>query len=80
MSAQVEQKVREIIVDELGVEESAVTPEASFINDLGADSLGTVELVMKFEDEFDIKIQEEDAEKITTVQSAIDYIKGKLEG
>ncbi|MDD3044921.1 MAG: acyl carrier protein [Candidatus Delongbacteria bacterium] len=74
----VEQKVKEIIMDELGVEEAAVVPAASFINDLGADSLATVELVMKFEDEFDIKIEEEDAEKITTVGSAIEFIKKQL--
>ncbi len=74
----VEQKVKEIIIDELGVDEAAVVPGASFINDLGADSLATVELVMKFEDEFDIKIEEEDAEKITTVGSAIDFIKKQL--
>jgi len=74
----VEQKVKEIIMDELGVEEAAVVPGASFINDLGADSLATVELVMKFEDEFDIKIEEEDAEKITTVGSAIEFIKKQL--
>ncbi|HXK49551.1 MAG TPA: acyl carrier protein [Clostridiales bacterium] len=74
----VEQRVKEIIMDELGVEEAAVVPGASFINDLGADSLATVELVMKFEDEFDIKIEEEDAEKITTVGSAIEFIKKQL--
>jgi acyl carrier protein len=74
----VEQRVKEIIIDELGVDEAAVVPGASFINDLGADSLATVELVMKFEDEFDIKIEEEDAEKITTVGSAIDFIKKQL--
>ncbi len=74
----VEQRVKEIIMDELGVDEAAVVPGASFINDLGADSLATVELVMKFEDEFDIKIEEEDAEKITTVGSAVDFIKKQL--
>ncbi|MBN2788914.1 MAG: acyl carrier protein [Candidatus Delongbacteria bacterium] len=74
----IEQKVNEIIMDELGVDEASVVPEASFINDLGADSLATVELVMKFEDEFDIKIEEDEAEKITTVGSAIDFIKQKL--
>lgn len=74
----VEQKVKEIIVDELGVDEASVIPEASFINDLGADSLATVELVMKFEDEFDIKIEEDDAEKITTVGSAIEFIKKQI--
>ena len=71
-------KVKEIIVDELGVDEESVTDNASFINDLGADSLATVELVMKFEDEFDIKIEEEDAEKITTVKAAVEYIEEKL--
>ncbi len=72
------EKVKEIIVDELGVDEASVTDNASFINDLGADSLATVELVMKFEDEFDIKIEEEDAEKITTVKAAVEYIEEKL--
>jgi acyl carrier protein len=72
--AEVETKVKQAIVDKLGVEESKVTPEASFINDLGADSLDTVELVMKFEEEFDIKIPDEDAEKITKVGDAINYI------
>lgn len=67
-------KVKEIIVEQLGVEENAVTPAASFVNDLGADSLDTVELVMAFEEAFDIEIPDEDAEKITTVKDAIDYI------
>jgi acyl carrier protein len=75
----IEEKVKEIIVDQLGVDPSQVTPEAHFIDDLGADSLDTVELVMAFEEQFDIKIPDEDAEKITTVQSAIDYLKKKLE-
>ena len=74
----IEDKVKEIIVDELGVDEESVVPSASFINDLGADSLGTVELVMKFEDEFDIKIEEDEAEKITTVNAAIEFISKKL--
>ncbi|PID26882.1 MAG: acyl carrier protein [Candidatus Cloacimonadota bacterium] len=74
----VEQKVKEIIMDELGVDEASVTREASFINDLGADSLATVELVMKFEDEFDIKIEESDAEKITSVGAAIDFVSSKI--
>ncbi|MFC1898234.1 acyl carrier protein [Candidatus Cloacimonadota bacterium] len=68
-------KVKEIIVDELGVEASEVTMEASFIEDLGADSLDTVELIMKFEEEFDIDIADEDAEKLTTVGKAIEYLK-----
>ncbi|PIQ97044.1 MAG: acyl carrier protein [Nitrospinae bacterium CG11_big_fil_rev_8_21_14_0_20_56_8] len=70
----VEDKVKEIIVDQLGVDEKQVTPGASFIDDLGADSLDTVELVMALEEEFDIEIPDEDAEKISTVQHAIDYI------
>lgn len=72
----VEEKVKEIIVDQLGVDEKQVDPEASFIDDLGADSLDTVELVMALEEEFDVEIPDEDAEKIATVQNAIDYIKG----
>ena len=71
----VEEKVVEIIVDQLGVDEKQVNPEASFIDDLGADSLDTVELVMALEEEFDIEIPDEDAEKIATVQNAVDYIK-----
>ena len=67
-------RVKKIIVDQLGVEEDLVTPEASFVDDLGADSLDTVELVMALEEEFDIEISDEDAEKIQTVQDAIDYI------
>ena len=70
----IEDKVKEIIVDQLGVEAEQVKPEASFIDDLGADSLDTVELVMAFEEEFDIEIPDEDAEKITTVKDAINYI------
>ena len=67
-------RVKKIIVDQLGVEEELVTSEASFVDDLGADSLDTVELVMALEEEFGIEIPDEDAEKITTVQQAIDYI------
>jgi acyl carrier protein len=74
----IDAKVKEIIVEELGVEESEVTPEASFIEDLGADSLDTVELIMKFEEEFDIDIADEEAEKLTTVGKAIEYLKQKL--
>ncbi|RLC52429.1 MAG: acyl carrier protein [Candidatus Cloacimonadota bacterium] len=71
-------KVKEIIVEELGVDENEVTMEASFIEDLGADSLDTVELIMKFEEEFDIDIPDEDAEKLTTVGKAIEYLKSKI--
>jgi acyl carrier protein len=77
-NSEIENKVKQAIVDKLGVEESKVTTEASFINDLGADSLDTVELVMKFEEDFDIKIPDEDAEKIQTVGNAIEYINSKL--
>ena len=71
----VEEKVKEIIVDQLGVDDKQVTTSASFIDDLGADSLDTVELVMALEEEFDIEIPDEEAEKIAKVQDAIDYIK-----
>jgi len=73
----VEEKVKEIIVDQLGVDEKQVAPEASFMDDLGADSLDTVELVMALEEEFDIEIPDEEAEKIASVQNAIDYIKSR---
>ena len=72
--ADVAGKVKEIIVEQLGVTPEQVTPEASFIEDLGADSLDTVELVMALEEEFDVQIPDEEAEKITTVQQAVDYI------
>ena len=71
-------KVKEIIIDKLGVEESQITPEASFTNDLGADSLDIVELVMGFESTFQISIPDEDAEKITTVGDAVKYLTEKL--
>ena len=70
----VEEKVKSIIVEQLGVDANEVTPEASFVDDLGADSLDTVELVMAFEEEFGIEIPDEDAEKITRVREAIEYI------
>ena len=70
----VEEKVKQIIVEELGVDEPEVTPNARFIEDLGADSLDTVELVMRFEEEFDIEIPDEDAEKIQSVRDAYNYI------
>jgi len=68
------EKVTNIIADKLSVEESRVVPEASFLDDLGADSLDTVELIMEFEEEFDLEIPDEDAEKITTVGAALKYI------
>ena len=68
-------KVKSIIVEQLGVDEEEVTPDASFVDDLGADSLDTVELVMAFEEEFGIEIPDEDAEKIVTVGDAVQYIK-----
>ena len=71
---QVEEKVKQIIVEQLGVEEGEVTQSASFVDDLGADSLDTVELVMAFEESFNIEIPDEDAEKIKTVKDAVDYI------
>ncbi len=78
MASSVEDKVKQIIVEQLGVDESEVTPTASFIDDLGADSLDTVELVMALEEGFGIEIPDEDAEKITTVKDAINYIEGHL--
>lgn len=74
----VEEKVKEIIAKQLGVDASAVTAEASFVEDLGADSLDTVELVMAFEEAFNIEIPDEDAEKITKVKDAVDYITKKV--
>ncbi len=70
----VEERVKKIVVEQLGVSDEQVTPEASFVDDLGADSLDTVELVMALEEEFDIEIPDEDAEKITTVKQAIEFI------
>jgi acyl carrier protein len=72
--ASVDERVKQIIVEQLGVDEAEVTPTASFVDDLGADSLDTVELVMAFEEGFGIEIPDEDAEKITTVKDAIAYI------
>jgi len=71
----VEDRVKKIVVEQLGVKEAEVKPEASFVDDLGADSLDTVELVMALEEEFETEIPDEDAEKITTVQETISYIK-----
>lgn len=73
----VDQKVKQIIVEQLSVDEAQVEPSASFVDDLGADSLDIVELVMAFEEAFDLEIPDEDAEKITTVRDAIDYINNK---
>ena len=70
----IEQRVKKIVAEQLGVNESEVKHESSFVNDLGADSLDTVELVMALEEEFECEIPDEDAEKITTVQQAIDYV------
>jgi acyl carrier protein len=73
-----EDRIKKIIAEQLGVEEDEVVPEASFVDDLGADSLDTVELVMAFEEAFDIEIPDEDAEKILTVGRAMEYIKEKM--
>ena len=74
----IEERVIKIVCDQMGASADKVTPESSFINDLGADSLDTVELVMELEDEFEISIPDEDAEKIQTVGNAIEYIESKL--
>lgn len=71
----IESKVKKITIEQLGVDEAEVKPEANFVEDLGADSLDTVELVMALEEEFEVEIPDEESEKITTVQQAIDYIK-----
>ena len=70
-------KIKSIVVDQLGVDESQVTEDASFVDDLGADSLDTVELIIAFEEEFDIEIPDEDAQKIKTVKDVIEYIESK---
>lgn len=77
--ASVEERVKKIIIEQLGVKEDEVTNSASFVDDLGADSLDTVELVMALEEEFGVEIQDEDAEKITTVQQAVDYINSNMQ-
>lgn len=74
----VEQRVKKIVAEQLGVNEADVKNESSFVNDLGADSLDTVELVMALEEEFECEIPDEDAEKITTVQQAVDYVKAHV--
>ena len=78
--ASVADDVKAIIVEQLGVDEAEVTPTASFVEDLGADSLDTVELVMAFEEKFGIEIPDEDAEKITRVKEAVDYIEAHAKG
>ena len=70
-------KIKSIVVDQLGVDEDQVTEDASFVDDLGADSLDTVELIMAFEEEFDIEIPDEDAQKIKTIKDVIEYIESK---
>ena len=74
-----EARIKEIIVEQLGVDADQITPDASFIDDLGADSLDTVELVMAFEEEFDIEIPDEDAEKLRTFRNIIEYMNANLE-
>lgn len=76
--AEIEAKVKKIVAEQMGVAEAEITPETSFVNDLNADSLDTVELVMEFEDEFEMSIPDEEAEKIQTVGMAIDYIMAHL--
>jgi len=78
MANDIEDTVKSIIVEKLGVDESDVTPDASITNDLGADSLDTVELIMEFEKEFDLTIPDEEAEEIATVGDAIDYLEEKV--
>ncbi|MEM9384957.1 MAG: acyl carrier protein [Pseudomonadota bacterium] len=73
----IEEQVKKIVAEQLGVKEDSVTSDASFVDDLGADSLDTVELVMALEEEFELEIPDEEAEKITTVQQAVDYIKDR---
>jgi len=77
MAASIDERVKKIVVEQLGVKEEEVTNDSSFVDDLGADSLDTVELVMALEEEFNIEIQDEEAEKITTIQQAVDFITNK---
>lgn len=79
MSNDLASKVKAIIVEKLGIDEDDITDDASFTNDLGADSLDTVELIMEFEKEFDVSIPDEDAEKIATVGDAISYLQGQVD-
>lgn len=78
MVEEILERLKNIVVEKLGVEESEIRPEASFVDDLGADSLDIVELIMAIEEEFNIEIPDEDAEKLTTVGAAVEYIKNKL--
>ncbi|MFW5839989.1 MAG: acyl carrier protein [Planctomycetota bacterium] len=78
MPDEIQEKVIEIVSEQMGVDKTEITRETSFVNDLNADSLDTVELVMEFEDEFDLSIPDEEAEKIQTVGQAIDYIEGNM--
>ena len=80
MADNIESRVKTIIVEKLGVDESEISRDASFTNDLGADSLDTVELIMEFEKEFDLTIPDEDAEQIATVGDAVDYVQAQVEG
>jgi len=75
---EIKEKVIDIVSEQMGIERTQITPESSFVNDLGADSLDTVELVMEFEDAFNIQVPDEDAEKIQTVGEAINYIKERM--
>ena len=77
MATKLEERVKAIVVDSLGVNAEQVTPEASFVHDLGADSLDNIELIMAFEEEFGAEIPDEDAEKLTTVGAVLDYLKSK---
>jgi acyl carrier protein len=79
MSAEIETKIIKIVADQLNVDESEISSDSSFVDDLGADSLDTVELVMAFEEEFGVEIPDDDAEKIQSVQNAIDYVAAKAE-
>ncbi len=76
--SELETKVKQIIAEKLGVSEDKVNPQASFVDDLGADSLDQVELIMAFEDAFDVEIPDEDAEKLKTVKDAVEYLSGKI--
>jgi len=78
MAASVDERVKKIVIEQLGVKEEEVTNDSSFVDDLGSDSLDTVELVMALEEEFNIEIQDDEAEKITTIQQAVDFINNKV--